>query len=66
MDTLLALADPILLGALLLTLALGVTCIAMAIMSNKSGAEVYKERIEYGFFGVTCFGFMGLLAYLIA
>ena len=66
LDTLLALADPLLFGALILTLVLGVTCLAMAIMSNKSGAEVYKERIEYGFFSVSCFCFMGLVVYLMA
>lgn len=64
-DILLALADSLLFGALILTMVLGITCLAMAVLSTKSGAEVYKERIEYGFFGVTSFGFMGLIVYLI-
>lgn len=66
LDTLLALADTLLFGALILALVLGVSCILMAFMSSKTGAEAYKERIEYGFFGVTSFGIMGLLVYVIA
>lgn len=66
LDTLLALADTLLFGALMLALVLGVSCIAMAFLSDKSGTEAYKERIEYGFFSVASFGVMGLLAYAIA
>jgi hypothetical protein len=66
LDTLLALADTLLFGALILALVLGISFIVMACFTGKSGAEAYKERIEYGFFGVTSLGIMGLLAYLIA
>lgn len=65
-DALLAFANTFLFGALILTLVLGFSFIIMAFLSNKTGTEAYKERIEYGFFGVSSFGIMGLLAYAIA
>lgn len=64
-DTLLVLADTLLFGAILLTLVLGISCIAMAVLSTKTGAEVYKERIEYGFFGVSSLCIMAVLVYAI-
>jgi len=64
-DTLLAFANTLLFGALILTLVIGLSCIVMAFISTKSGAEAYKERIEYGFFGVASLGIMGLLVYAI-
>ena len=62
---LLTLGNTVLFGLMLLALILGISCIVMAIISGKKGAEGMKERIEYGFFGVSGLGFMGLLAYAI-
>ena len=56
LDTLLALADLLLFGAMLLALILGLSCIVMAFLSSKNGAEALKERIEYGFLGVSDVG----------
>ena len=64
-DTLLILADTLLFGAAVLTLVLGLSCIIMAVLSTKTGAAAYKERIEYGFLGVSSLGVMGLLTYAI-
>lgn len=66
LNTLMAFANTLLFGAMMLALVLGVSCIVMAVLSTKTGAEVYKERIEYGFFGVSCLGIMGLLIYALA
>lgn len=37
----------------LLALILGLSSIAMAFLSDKVGAELMQERVEYGFFGVS-------------
>ena len=56
----------LLFGLMMLALVLGLTYIVMAIIVNKSGAEGMKQRIEYGFFGVTGLAITGLFAYLLA
>jgi hypothetical protein len=43
----------LLFGATVVALVLGLTCIVMAILSGKSGAEGMREKIEYGFMGVS-------------
>ena len=63
---LLAFGNTLLFGLMMLALVLGVSCVVMAIITGKKGAEGMKERIEYGFFGVSGLGVMGLLAYAIA
>jgi hypothetical protein len=65
LDTLLVLGNTLLFGAIMLALILGVSCIAMAVLSTKTGAPGYKERIEYGFFGVSSLAIMGLLIYAL-
>lgn len=62
----LSFVDILLFAALLLALILGLSCIVMACISTKKGAEAIKERIEYGFFGVSGLAVMGLLAYAIS
>lgn len=63
---LLVFGNTLLFGFMMLSLVLGISCIVMAIITSKKGAEGMKERIEYGFFGVSGLGIMGLLAYAIA
>lgn len=53
-------------GAMMLALVLGLSCIVMSFLSDKSGAEAIKERIEYGFFGVSGLAITALLAYASA
>lgn len=62
LETLLVVADTILFGLMMLALVLGITCIVMAFLSDKKGAEALKERIEFGFFGVSGLAIMALLA----
>ncbi|MFT6270340.1 MAG: hypothetical protein ACJAVV_003174 [Alphaproteobacteria bacterium] len=64
-DTLSVFANTLLLGATMLMLILGVSCIVMAALSTKVGAQAYKERIEYGFFGVSSFVIMCVLIYAL-
>jgi hypothetical protein len=59
-------ANTLLFGAMMLSLVLGISCIAMAISSTKSGAQAYKERIEYGFFGISSLALMCLLIYALS
>jgi hypothetical protein len=53
----------LLFGATLVTLVLGLACIVMAVISDKTGAEAYRERIEYGFMGISGLAITGLLLY---
>lgn len=32
---------------------LGLTCIIMAVISDAKGPELLKERVEYGFIGIS-------------
>lgn len=66
MAILIEIGNALLFGALLLTLILGLSCIVMGVISTKSGAEALKERIEYGFLGVSSLAVMGILAYAIS
>lgn len=66
LETLLVVADTILFGLMMLALVLGLSCIVMAFLSEKKGAEALKERIEFGFFGVSGLAIMGLLAFATA
>lgn len=52
----------LLFGATLLALVLGLTCIVMAFLTGKTGAEAMRERIEYGFMGVSGLVVSSLLA----
>jgi len=66
LDFLLGIGDSLVFAAMILALILGVSCIVMAFISNKSGAEALKERIEYGFMGISGLAITGLLAYATA
>ncbi|MFT5543987.1 MAG: hypothetical protein ACI97K_003135 [Glaciecola sp.] len=56
----------LLFGATLLAMVLGLTCIVMAFLTGKTGAEAMRERIEYGFMGVSGLVVSLLLAYAAA
>lgn len=58
--------NTLLLGLAIVTLVLGLTSIIMGVISDKQGAEALKERIEYGFLGVSSLVICGLLGYLLA
>ena len=49
-----------------IALILGLSCIVMGFLSTKSGAEALKERIEYGFMGVSGLVITLLLGYAAA
>lgn len=66
MAILIEIGNIVLFAGLLLTLILGLSCIVMGVISTKSGAEAIKERIEYGFLGVSSLAVMGLLAYALS
>lgn len=53
-------------GATLIALVLGLTCVVMAFLTGKSGAEGMREKIEYGFMGVSGLAVTLLLAYAAA
>jgi hypothetical protein len=53
-------------GATVVALVLGLTCIVMAFLTGKSGAEGMREKIEYGFMGVSGLTVTFLLAYAAA
>lgn len=65
LETLAVFGGTLLFGAMMLSAILGLSCIVMAIISTKTGAEAYKERIEYGFFGVSGLGIMAVLLYAL-
>ncbi|MBF7074986.1 hypothetical protein ISG33_16415 [Glaciecola sp. MH2013] len=56
----------LLFGATILALVLGLSCIVMAVLSGKSGAEGMREKIEYGFMGVSGLTITALLGYAAA
>ncbi|MFC4701700.1 hypothetical protein ACFO4O_16205 [Glaciecola siphonariae] len=51
---------------LLIAFVLGISCIVMAIISDKSGQEALQERIEYGFMGVSGLVITLLMVYAIS
>jgi hypothetical protein len=53
-------------GATAVALVLGLSCIVMAFLSGKTGAEGMREKIEYGFMGVSGLAITLLLAYAAA
>jgi len=53
-------------GATVLALVLGVSCVVMAFLSGKTGAEGMREKIEYGFMGVSGLAITLLLGYAAA
>ncbi len=53
-------------GATVLALVLGLSCIVMAFLSGKTGAEGMREKIEYGFMGVSGLTITLLLGYAAA
>lgn len=53
-------------GATLVALVLGLTCVVMAFLTGKSGAEGMREKIEYGFMGISGLVVTFLLAYAAA
>lgn len=65
LDTLLVFGNTILTGFMFLALILGFTLVIMGFISTKTGAEAMKERIEYGFLGVSGLVVSGLLAYAL-
>jgi hypothetical protein len=50
-------------GATAVALVLGLSCIVMALLTGKTGAEGLREKIEYGFMGVSGLAITFLLAY---
>lgn len=53
-------------GGALLALVLGLTCVIMAFLSSETGEAGMKEKVEYGFFGVSGIILTALLAYALA
>jgi hypothetical protein len=53
-------------GATAVALVLGLSCIVMAFLSGKTGAEGMREKIEYGFMGVSGLTITFLLGYAAA
>lgn len=53
-------------GAGLIAFVLGMSSIIMGFMSAKAGAEGMQEKIEYGFFGVSCLVVCVLMAYALS
>jgi hypothetical protein len=53
-------------GATAIALVLGLSCIVMACLTEKSGAEGLREKIEYGFLGMSSLTITFLLAYAAA
>ena len=43
----------LLFGVTMLVFVMGLSCIVMGVISSESGAAALKERIEYGFMGVS-------------
>lgn len=56
----------LLFGATAVALVLGLSCIVMAFLTDKTGAEGLREKIEYGFMGVSGLAITFLLAYAAA
>ncbi|WP_100644423.1 hypothetical protein [Alteromonas facilis] len=57
--------NAVLFGIALIALVLGLSSIIMGFLSDKTGAEALKERIEYGYLGVSGVAIFGLLGYLL-
>ncbi|GAC29243.1 hypothetical protein [Brumicola pallidula] len=53
-------------GATAVALVLGLSCIVMAFLTGKTGAEGLREKIEYGFMGLSGLAITLLLAYAAA
>lgn len=53
-------------GATAVALVLGLSCIVMAFLSGKTGAEGMREKIEYGFMGFSGLAIAFLLGYAAA
>ena len=53
-------------GATAVALVLGLSCIVMAFLSGKTGAEGMREKIEYGFMGFSGLAITLLLGYASA
>lgn len=53
-------------GATAVALVLGLSCIVMAFLSGKTGAEGMREKIEYGFMGFSGLAITFLLGYAAA
>lgn len=56
----------VLFGATVVALVLGLSCIVMAFLTGKTGADGLREKIEYGFMGVSGLTLTLLLAYAAA
>ena len=57
--------NAVLFGVTLVALVLGLSSVIMGFLSDKTGAEALKERIEYGYLGVSGIALSGLLSYLL-
>lgn len=53
-------------AAMMLAFVLGLSCIVMACISTKQGQEAIRERVEYGFMGVSGVAVSALLLYAIS
>ncbi len=53
-------------GATAVAFVLGLSCIVMAFLSGKKGAEGMREKIEYGFMGFSGLAITLLLGYAAA
>jgi hypothetical protein len=58
--------NAILFGVALVALVLGLSSVIMGFLSDKTGAEALKERIEYGYLGVAAIAVSALMGYLLA
>lgn len=58
--------NALLFGLAVVALVLGLSSIIMGFLSDKTGAEAMKERIEYGYLGVSALAICGLLGYILA
>lgn len=58
--------NALLLGVAIVAMVLGLSSIIMGVITDKQGAEALKERIEYGFLGVSSLVICGLMGYLLA
>ncbi|MEM0910270.1 MAG: hypothetical protein AAGJ37_04805 [Pseudomonadota bacterium] len=53
-------------GTMMLAFILGLSCIIMASISTKQGQEAMKERVEYGFMGISGVAISALMLYAMS
>lgn len=53
-------------GVMMIAFILGLSCIIMAAISTKQGGEAMRERVEYGFMGVSGVAISALMLYALS